>query len=355
MPNSSNDLISRRYWDVTSDLLSIIKVSGHFEDVNPAWSEALGWDLAQIKGRHYEEFLDPDYIAKSREAFSNVTAGDPVLKFVNRYRNKDGYYRWLMWNAVLEGDYVFCSARDFTEDWEARQTLKLKEEEAQFREQFIAVLGHDLRSPVSSISSAVRLMRKQEPSPKMLALLDAVEGSVDRMAAMTGDLMDIARARLGDGIPHTFELENFLEEAIRQVVDEIKLAHPTRDIEVQIDRLPPVECDLKRLEQVVSNLVSNAISHGEASSPIIVEVSTRNKSFFLSVKNHGMPIPDDIGSHLFEPFFQGGASSGEGGLGLGLFIASEIAKAHDGNLDYACEDGEITFYVQMPLRRDPIA
>lgn len=111
-------------------------------------------------------------------------------------------------------------------------------------------------------------------------------------------------------------------------------------------------CDRDRLGQLVSNLLANAVTHGSPERPIQFEASTEGSEFILSVANAGEPIPEEVRASLFQPFFRGDVRASRNGLGLGLFIASEIAKAHDGTLDFTSDEHGTRFTLRMPRKAE---
>lgn len=343
--------LARKYsltWHVTPDLLGILSDAGHFENTNPAWFTTLGLKPDEIERRDFFDFIHPDDIDRTKTAFERIRQGEPILGFENRYRHKDGSYRWLSWNAVPESGRYYCSARDITDHKEAIAALIDSERDARLREQFIAVLGHDLRNPLAAISSATRMIRRETQSETTLKLLDITDGSVDRMAALIKNLMDFAKARLGGGIAVERSQAAQLIPVIEQAVTEIELGHPDIQIERHLDFEDPVDCDAVRIAQLLSNLLSNAVVHGDAGHPIRVIATVSNGLFSLSVANVGRPIPKSTLQMLFQPFFRARADDHQQGLGLGLYIAMEIARAHGGTLT-ATSDEELTvFTFEMP-------
>lgn len=217
---------------------------------------------------------------------------------------------------------------------------------SELREQFIAVLGHDLRNPLASISAGTRLLMKEAPSEKAKTVVQLMQASVDRMAGLIDNVLDFARARLGGG--WTLHLEELnVEPVIAQVVEETRSALSDRQIESIVHAAQPVNCDRVRISQLLSNLIGNAISHGDPSQPVRVTAATENGTFELSVSNAGKEISPDALARLFMPFVRGENAS-EKGLGLGLYIASEIAKAHGGVLTASSSPTETRFTFRMP-------
>lgn len=335
-------------WKVTPDLLGILNTSGKFENTNPAWFKTLGLLPEEIESRQFFEFVHPDDMRRTLAAFKKVKSGRPVLGFENRYRHKDGHFRWLSWNAVPEGGRFYCSARDITEHKEAVEALQVTAHDARLREQFIAVLGHDLRNPLAAIASAIRILRRDEPTDKTLEILEMTQGSVDRMAGLIDDVMDFARSRLGSGMVLDRRAGALVRPALNQAIGEIEMARPGVEIMSEFDFDDPVDCDVGRVSQLFSNLLSNAVTHGDADKPIRVRAVDEAGKFVLSVANSGAPIPEKALKLLFQPFFRASVAENKQGLGLGLYIASEIARAHGGSLSVASDAQETVFRFEMP-------
>ena len=348
MPIQTAKNLSSQTWLVTPDLLGVLNSEGYFEGTNPAWFATLGWRPEDIESRQFFDFIHPDDMAKTEAAFAAIQKGLPILMFENRYQHKDGSYRWLSWNAVPEGDRYYCSARDVTQDHENRSALSSREEEARFREQFIAVLGHDLRNPLSAVASAIRIASREPQSDRVRAVLESANGSIMRMAGLIDDLMDFARSRLGEGITIDRIAAPSLADSLHVAVEEIRMANRQAVIEDVFDFEESLHCDPARLQQLLSNLLANALTHGEESRPIIVRAEDDAGDFRLSVTNFGKTIPDNIMESLFKPFVRGTVSESQQGLGLGLFIASEIARAHGGQLRAESRANQTTFEFRMP-------
>jgi len=230
---------------------------------------------------------------------------------------------------------------------EAVGKLTAEQETAQLREQFIAVLGHDLRNPLASIVGAARLLRREGQSEKALKILAMMEASVDRMAGLIDDVMDFARGRLGSGIGLHRNVA-LLEPVLRQVVEELEANHPSRDIICEFDVSEVVSFDAGRIGQLVSNLLGNALAHGDPKAAVRLGAVARAGAFQVSVVNAGPAIPAQAMERLFQPFFRGEVRASQQGLGLGLHIASEIARAHGGTLTVVSNETETRFTLDVP-------
>jgi sigma-B regulation protein RsbU (phosphoserine phosphatase) len=231
----------------------------------------------------------------------------------------------------------------------AQESMLAQKEASELREHFIAVLGHDLRNPLASIKSGLRMLAKEPISEKAQRVLKLMDGSADRMAGLISDVMDFARARLGSGIAIHATDGSGLEAELRQVIDEVRTAHPDREIMATIGLQTSASCDPARIGQMVSNLLGNAVTHGDEDQPITVRAISDTATLEIAVSNGGKPIPKNIQDRLFHPFFRGEPADRKEGLGLGLFIASEIAKSHSGSLDVISNEDSTTFIFQMPV------
>jgi signal transduction histidine kinase len=219
---------------------------------------------------------------------------------------------------------------------------------SELREQFIAVLGHDLRNPLASIDAGAKLLRKTPLNERALTLLDLVQSSIGRMAGLIDHVLDFARGRLGGGLSLDRNADAPLGPVLEQVVAELGLAWPERTIEADIAVPDPVSCDRARVAQLLSNLLANALAHGSPDGPVSVKAFTDAGVLELSVANPGEPIPPAKLELLFQPFARASAEPHKQGLGLGLYIASEIARAHGGTLDVTSTPAETRFTFRMP-------
>ncbi|PTS98534.1 histidine kinase [Pedobacter sp. HMWF019] len=223
---------------------------------------------------------------------------------------------------------------------EERKALKL-------REQFIAILGHDLRNPLGAVSSSAQLMLRQPLDDKMRKLAEIVKNSSFRMKELIENVLDFARAEQGSGISIHIQENEAVSEILNEVISELQAIWPNRRIEFTEDLAFPVHCDGSRIAQLFSNLLGNALSHGNENGVIKVNAVSDVDFFRLSVSNQGTPISKDRIGNLFEPYVRGEEKNGGEGLGLGLYICSEIARAHGGKLDVCSDETETCFTLTL--------
>lgn len=218
---------------------------------------------------------------------------------------------------------------------------------ARIQEEFVAVLGHDLRNPVAALGAGIRQLEAEPQTERSGKLLSLMRASVHRMNDLIENMMLHAKARLGGGVRVSVTQDAPLEHAIAQVVDEVRSANPGLDVRLDFAFPGPVRCDAPRVAQAISNLVSNAVRHGTPGRAIEVRGAIEGDELLLSVTNSGPPVPQEMRDKLFLPFQRGTDAAGEG-LGLGLYIASSIAAAHGGRIDVGCADGLTTFALHLP-------
>ncbi|HBU55841.1 MAG TPA: histidine kinase [Sulfitobacter sp.] len=232
---------------------------------------------------------------------------------------------------------------------EAQERLVEHERQmAAVQEEFVAVLGHDLRNSVAALNAGVRQLDKEPLSDKARKILPLMGTSIHRMSELIDNIMLHAKSRLGGGIRISATPDAGLEDALNHVVEEVRAAAPDHKITVDLDFDRPVSCDAARVAQAVSNLLSNAVRYADDGSEVAVHGRVSEAEAVISVANRGAPIPESLKQKLFQPYQRGDQTKGEG-LGLGLHIASSIAVAHSGQIDVTCDDGLTTFAFRLPL------
>jgi hypothetical protein len=220
----------------------------------------------------------------------------------------------------------------------------------ELREQFIAILGHDLRNPLHAVLATAELLERKLAYPAHAELASRIKMSARRMSSLIDDVLDFARGRLGGGIGvELTEVEN-INTGLTTVVQEIQDAQPDCRINSNISVNRSVRCDLGRLQQVASNLLANALTHGLSGSPVQISARADDHDLVLEVWNAGEPIPPDSIDKMFEPFWRHSVSPSRNGLGLGLHICAQIVRAHAGQLSVTSNEEHGTqFTARFPL------
>jgi len=240
----------------------------------------------------------------------------------------------------------------------AESITNYSNEVARSRDTFLAILGHDLRSPLSAIANSGLYLT----APGLLpvgAPLDAarrITRGAARMSTMIKDLLEYTRVRLGRSIPIAPEVAN-LEQVCRMAYDEIRAAHPERVFRLEISGDLKGRFDTERLQQVLANLLNNAVRHGERSEPITFSAHGDAEKVTLRVKNRGRPIPADQLQVIFNPLVQIPSAltdqdaDSSTSLGLGLYIAREIVEMHGGTIEAESSGGDTVFSALLPKTR----
>ena len=261
----------------------------------------------------------------------------------------------------VTGPLLVRALRYAIERKRAEEGLKREEaarQTALFREQFLGILGHDLRNPLQAISgNAALLLRYGGLSEPQRKALNRISISSDRMARMISDILDFTRTRLGGGYTLQRTWMN-VHEVLKQVVEELEVAHPQKRFELSVAGTGWGEWDADRIAQAASNLVGNAVQYSPEDSPVRVLARDEGDGVRVEIHNLGTPIPAERLPHIFDPFVRGREGSRSGsrsGLGLGLYITYEIVKAHGGSLQVRSTEAEGTcFWLKLP-RHPPSA
>ncbi len=220
-----------------------------------------------------------------------------------------------------------------------------------FEERLIDMVAHDLRSPLNSIVFATQMLDADRLSDDGKKCLTTVQRSANRMSRIIEQLLDLARVRHAQGYPLQAE-DLDLCELVSTVVEDVRISHTKREIEVVCQGDGSGQYDATALTQVITNLVGNAIRYGDPSQPITVRADAGDDTVALRVSNAGPPIPPESLTRLFRPFERAGREKNDRkGLGLGLYIVMAIVQAHGGEVHAESDTAATTFTVTLPRRR----
>ncbi|MBZ2161135.1 GAF domain-containing sensor histidine kinase [Alteromonas stellipolaris] len=262
--------------------------------------------------------------------------------------------------AVLKTDRIESQIKSFAElisrQMEVDDRLAAVETDliseqaaAKLREQYIAILGHDLRTPLSALKMGVDFLVEHASDATSQKVLARMDNSAKRMTRLISDVMDFTHGQMGKGIQLNVKPASDLKSVLVHTVSELSGLHPDREILADIIIDGTFSCDPERISQLLSNLLINAIVHGDAAQPIKVMAKIEEETLTLSVSNGGTPISADVIDKLFHPFWRNENNKKTGGLGLGLFIASQIAEAHKGSLMVHSDENETVFSFKAAL------
>ena len=242
---------------------------------------------------------------------------------------------------------VIGASTDITEQQRTQQQLT---EAIGFRERMMGILGHDLRSPIGTITLASDLLlHRDDVPPAAREHMLRIRRSADRMKEMIDTLLDFTRLRFLGQVPIS-PVPADLADISRTTVDEMRVVWPDRPIDLEVHGDAHGEWDPARMSQTISNLVGNAIAHGDRETPVRVCVDGDGPDVELKVHNDGEPIPTELMPVLFEPFHRSALPDrSPQGLGLGLYIVEQIVHAHDGSIGVeSTAEAGTTFTVRLP-------
>jgi phosphoserine phosphatase RsbU/P len=332
-----------------------------------------GYTASEVIGSHFSVFYPPEDLAAGKPA-AELAEAERVGRFEDegwRIR-KDGSRFWanVIITALRDSDGVLRGFGKVTRDLTARREAEdiarrlaaeaaaraVAEKAEQYQRDLLAVLGHDLRNCLSVVVTAAEMNRVEAADPNVRRRAAQVVSSAKRMRQIIHSIIDYTYAQR-DGVPIVVRDGADCHGVCERVIQEFQLLHPERVILYEAEGNPRGTWDEGRLEQVVQNLLGNALKYGAAGSPVDVRWSHVgdhvNGDLVLSVHNEGTPIAPELLPHVFEPYRSGErqGTSDPGSMGLGLFIVREIVRAHGGetSVESDAQHGT-TFTVRLPAR-----
>ena len=348
---ASDDL--HRFFRLSLDLFCVASFDGFFVRVNPAWQTMLGFSEEELRSTPFMEFIHPDDRAPSTEALSALSTGAQLIDFENRYRTKDGSYKWVQWFAApfLKQGIVYAVGRDITDRKaaeEAQRRYASELESARSRAEaatvakgeFLANMSHEIRTPMNAIIGMTDLALQTRLTSRQREYLRTARESAEALMAIINDILDVSKIEA-----RRLTLEN-VPFAVRDTIeDSVRLLAPQADhkgLELSCRIAPEVPATLSgdpgRLRQILLNLVGNAVKFTDKGEVgVDVTVKERNDDEVLlrcTVRDTGIGVPEDKRWEIFGAFVQADASTTRryGGTGLGLTISSQLIEMMGGRL-----------------------
>jgi PAS domain S-box-containing protein len=323
---------------------------GYIDYFNRGWYEYTGTTHEEMRGWGWTSVNDPAYAdAVTAGWHHSIDTGQPFeMEFP--LRGADGVFRWFLTRVKPLHDAEGQIVRWFG----SNTNIDERRRNDDFKETFVGVLGHDLRNPLNTVLMTSRILTARTDTPiHIRTMLERVTSSGARMQRMIEQLLDLTRARLTEGIPITLSADEVnLNPIVAKIVEEVRAAHPECCFELKTHGDCLARIDPDRFEQVVSNLLGNAVTHGDTARPIHVVLRSRVDRVRLTVHNHGSPISPAFLPMLFSPFARDEKARGpSAGLGLGLYICERIVAGHGGSLTVQSSKVAGTrFAVSLPRR-----
>ncbi len=358
-----------RVFTLSRDLLCIAGFDGYFQRVNPAWESTLGYTAEELTSRPYLDFIHPEDRKKTEAVASQQESGYEVLSFENRYRCKDGSYRWLSWSArpLVEEKLIFASARDLTERKATEEKVLVLNEELKQRasqlesankelESFSYSVSHDLRAPLRHIHGFVEILQKAPGiagDDKNLRYMTIIATAARDMGRLIDDLLDFSRTGRAEMHPVPVDMHQMVDKVIKELEPEWK----GRKVEWKIGTLPKVACDQNLLRLVWMNLLTNALKYSRPREETKIEIGqktgdgsgARPGEVVLYVRDNGVGFDMQYVAKLFGVFQRLHKAEDFEGTGIGLANVQRIIARHGGRVWADAQvDGGATFYFSLP-------
>ena len=350
-----------RFFTLSMDMLCIVHLDGYFLRTNPAFGKVLGYSEEELRNRSVFNMLHPDDRESATSEYEKLRAGEPTRSLENRFRCKDGEYRWVAWSyyPVPEESIGYGVGRDVSDVRRMTEALKSHaadlEQANKVKDEFLAILSHELRTPLTSILGWSRLLRsgKLEKLEHERAI-EIVARNAEAQLKLIEDLLDVSRIISGKLRIEFLPVQ--LSAIVREGVDEMRPSAEAKGIMIAADidaTAGPILGDSTRLKQILTNLLSNAIKFTNEGGRIDITLERLDGHARLRVRDNGVGIDPAVLPHIFERFKQADSSNirTHSGLGLGLAIVHHLVREHSGSVK-AESNGQgkgATFIVDFPL------
>jgi PAS domain S-box-containing protein len=347
-------------WQLSPDLLGALNSKGYFETSNPAWNTVLGWSEAEVASMSIFELLHPDDLEHTRAGFELTQIGQPALRFVNRYRCKDGRYRWISWVGIPEDGFVYCTGRDVTTEREAEIQLAAAQEALRHSQKMEAIghltggIAHDFNNLLTGIIGSLDLVRRRMDAGRpddISRFMDGASASAFRAASLTHRLLAFARRQSLDIRPNDI---NGLVESMEELLHR-SLGEPIELETALAADLWTALTDANQLESAILNLVLNARDAMQEGGRLTIETANAvlddayaslqeevqpGEYVVVSVSDTGIGMSADVVAKAVDPFFT--TKPAGQGTGLGLSMVYGFAKQSRGHLRIYSELGQGT-------------
>jgi PAS domain S-box-containing protein len=366
-----------RFFAISPGLLSVTGFDGYFKMLNPAWEKALGYSIDELCSRPYLELVHPDDREKATDEALEICGGETVFRFKNRYRCKDGSYRWLAWNATPSpvDRLIYASARDVTKSVRMAQGLREFNERLQqvvasrelllrestvkndtlvelgrFKDDVAAMVVHDLKNPLSVIvANYDYILEGFEGSADCLEALQASQTAGRRMLRLLANLIDVAR--LENGTLDVRASEITLSQILESVAEQRRVLARSRKIAIVLAASPEitVEVDADLVTRTVENIFDNALRYTPSGGSIEIDLREVGPDVEIRIGNSGCAIPLGARNTIFDKYGQASSGAGHMNLGLGLYFCRLAIEAQGGGI--WVEESErmpTVFAIQLP-------
>ncbi len=339
------------FFTMSQDLLCVAGFDGYFKRVNGSWQRVLGYTPEELLAEPHVNLVHLEDREATVAQLASLRAGGLMNSFENRYRCKNGSYKWLLWTAIAKPDeeIIYAVARDNTDrkliEQQTQDTLRM-------RNDFVSFVTHQLRTPLSGIKWMLELAAEGTDAAEKASYIQDAHESADRLIGLVNDLLDASRLESGK-LRIVLEPVN-LRTLTGDVLDDLTTLVREKGHTVTVDStadLPDVTSDPQLLRQVVMNLLSNAIKYTPHGGRIGIRMELDGRDLRWSIRDSGIGIPKASAARLFEKFFRADNvhTVDTEGTGLGLYLVRLIVERFGGTVTCESEEGRgTTFAFTLP-------
>lgn len=356
------------FFTVAIDLLCIASIDGKFIKLNKAWENTLGYSNNELENKFFMDYVHPDDTQITQDALEKLSDQNPILKFVNRYKTKQGDYRFIEWHSVPVGQFIYCAARDITERMTYEEELLNARSEAEVsnrsKSDFLSKMSHELRTPMNSILGFAQLLEMSNLTASQQKGVNHILKSGKHLLDLINEILDISKIEAGK-ISISLEpvnLTNIIHEVIELMLPFANKLNIAIINNIVTTNAPIcVMADRQRLKQVIINFVNNAIKYNrEGGSVWIFTELTKSENsdtehIKITIKDNGIGIANSDLERIFMPFERVGVLHNfTEGTGLGLAVAKQLVNLMQGNIGVESElNIGSKFWVELPSCLSP--
>jgi PAS domain S-box-containing protein len=331
-----------QFFNITLDLLCIADLNAHFRRLNPAWEKTLGYTSEELMSGRFLDLVHPDDVENTLKALSQLASQKEVVLFVNRYRCKDGSYRYIEWCSAPVGDLIYAAARDITERKLAEKKIQ---ETMEMKSNFISMASHELRTPLTAIKSSIDIVSEDAAgsmNDTQKEFIDVAKRNIDRLTRLINNILDFQKLEANKVEFHMKEQD--INAPLKEVYETMNALAAKKGLSFSIRLLedpPLLNFDRDKIIQVITNLVNNALKFTDKGG-IAIDTLKKGNVLIIRISDTGIGIKQEDISKLFGKFQQLGSTNERrtGGTGLGLAISRQIMQQHKGRIEVESEPGK---------------
>lgn len=344
------------FFSVALDLLCIADTSGKFIKLNKAWENILGYTVADLENMNFIDFIHPDDLQQTFHVMKLLEEQNVIQRFLNRYKTKEGNYRFIEWNSVPVGKLIYAAARDMTDQiifqQQLQQNIEKEKELNELKSRFVSIASHEFRNPLSTIlmtSETLMAFWHKLDDDEINTKLNKINNQVLHLDSIVSNVMQVSKIQEGK-VSFKPEKKDFItlcKDIISNFNTDDKLINKIH-LQTDFEHLPLL-IDERLMIQAVQNLISNALKYSQPNPVVQIRIYENTNEIIFSIQDNGIGIPEKDQKQLFQAFYRAGNVSGVDGNGLGLNIVKESVRLHGGTINFESKENKGSiFYIHLP-------